>query len=536
MQMLPCDRTVCAAAVLLTSVGAARAACPPAWLPLGYMSCEVRTLLRLPTGEIIAGGTFNRAGAARVNGVARWDGALWSPLGNGVGFPNSGDCSGESVYCLAQFQSRVVAGGNFQDLRGIAAFDGASWTTIGGGFNTLGGDAVRALAVRGADLVVAGRFTQAGEVPALNIATWDGSAWSALGSGIQGSVYALALTPSGDLIVGGDFVLAGGQPALHIARWNGVAWSAIGSGFDAPVRALAVLPTGEILAGGEFQHAGATQTSLIARWSGSAWAPVGSILSFPGDAASAIVVDSGGAILLGTSYRSNLALPGRPVGVGRWDGLSWGAPAGGIQGDVFAFLDEPDGAFAAAGAFRGTASYPANLARFRPEIPGEDPPAITASPAGSSTCSGLPVTLSAGASAAAPLTYQWEVEMAGVWLPLTLGRQTPSGGYLACSNPQSAQTSVRMFGARAAETLRFRAVASAACLSASTEVAEISFSPLLGDIDSSGAVDMADLVVMLSSYGNATTTYGPGDLNGDGRIDFADLSRFLAEYGRSCGS
>jgi hypothetical protein len=50
-----------------------------------------------------------------------------------------------------------------------------------------------------------------------------------------------ALTVSGsDLYVGGDFTTAGGASANRVARWNGSAWSALGSGVNTTVNALAV--------------------------------------------------------------------------------------------------------------------------------------------------------------------------------------------------------------------------------------------------------------------------------------------------------
>ena len=45
-----------------------------------------------------------------------------------------------------------------------------------------------ALAVSGTNLYAGGYFTKAGGVPANYIAKWDGSAWSALGSGTGGEL------------------------------------------------------------------------------------------------------------------------------------------------------------------------------------------------------------------------------------------------------------------------------------------------------------------------------------------------------------
>ena len=94
---------------------------------------------------------------------------------------------------------------------------------------------VYALAVSGTNLYAGGYFTTAGGVPANNIAKWDGSAWSALGSGMGGirvyAVYALAVSGT-NLYAGGNFTTAGGVPANYIAKWDGSAWSALGSGMD----------------------------------------------------------------------------------------------------------------------------------------------------------------------------------------------------------------------------------------------------------------------------------------------------------------
>ena len=100
----------------------------------------------------------------------------------------------------------------------------------------------RALAVSGSDLYAGGYFTTAGGSAANNIAKWDGSSWSALGSGMDDAAYSVsALAVSGsDLYAGGGFTTAGGSAANNIAKWNGSSWSALGSGMNGRVYALAV--------------------------------------------------------------------------------------------------------------------------------------------------------------------------------------------------------------------------------------------------------------------------------------------------------
>src|SRR5207247_1421219 len=103
-------------------------------------------------------------------------------------------------------------------------------------------------------LIVGGSFSVAGKALANNIAAWDGTSWSALGTGVDKPVSPLAAY-SGDLIVGGNFTTAGGVSASRIARWNGNAWSPLGKGIGGlssyGVTALVVF-NGELIAGGSF--------------------------------------------------------------------------------------------------------------------------------------------------------------------------------------------------------------------------------------------------------------------------------------------
>ena len=73
----------------------------------------------------------------------------------------------------------------------------------------------------GTDVYAGGSFQYAGGNPASAISKWDGTNWTALGSGVAGAspptVYALAVS-SNDLYVGGAFTNAGGKSCERIAR------------------------------------------------------------------------------------------------------------------------------------------------------------------------------------------------------------------------------------------------------------------------------------------------------------------------------
>ncbi|SPE58146.1 exported hypothetical protein [Verrucomicrobia bacterium] len=177
--------------------------------------------------------------------------ADWVSLGGGMD---------NGVAAFAVSGTKLYAGGGFNATMGgvsaneIAKWDGSAWSALGSGMY---GYAVYALAVSGTNLYAGGYFTTAGGVPATNIAKWDGSTWSALGSGMGGDTqqnWVNALAVSGtNLYAGGSFSTAGGVPATNIAKWDGSAWSALGSGLNGYVEALAVSGT-DLYAGQDPNH------------------------------------------------------------------------------------------------------------------------------------------------------------------------------------------------------------------------------------------------------------------------------------------
>ncbi len=315
------------------------------WSALGSgMSERVYALAVLPNGDLVAGGSFTTAGGVSVNRIARWNGLSWSALGSGV----EGQ-SNTAVYALTVLPNGdLVAGGWFTSAGGvpanrIARWDGSSWSTLGSGMN----GTVRALTVLpNGDLVAGGLFTSAGGVPANRVARWNGSSWSALGSGVSmeglyfADVYALAVLPNGDLVAGGNFTTAGGVPANRVARWNGSSWSALGSGVEGQgqsstnVFALAVLPNGDLVAGGRFTSAGGVPANNIARWNGSLWSAMGSgmysVGPYSGSVVNALAMLPNGDLVAGGWIW--MIVGGMPVNnIVRWNGSSWSALGSGLN-------------------------------------------------------------------------------------------------------------------------------------------------------------------------------------------------------------
>src|ERR1035441_1348468 len=248
-----------------------------AWLACGRQpdSTAMSVLALAVSGtDLYAGGGFINAGGVAATNIAKWDGSGWSAVGSGIW-----GCACPNPYpiiveALAVSGTNLYAGGWFGVGYSIAKWDGSTWSGLGSGLNGL----VYALAVSGTNLNVGGNLATAGGDTVTNIAKWDGHAWSALGSGISGGAHgeggainALAVIGT-DLYAGGDFTTAGGVPANYIAKWDGSAWSALGSGLDLIVNALAADGAGHLFVGGRFSLAG-TNVSPLHRSGESGYCP-----------------------------------------------------------------------------------------------------------------------------------------------------------------------------------------------------------------------------------------------------------------------
>ena len=289
-------------------------------------------------GNVYIGGEFTTVNDIIVNGIARWDGSSWSALGSGI----RGDYA--SVYALAVSGSNLYVGGYFTNADGIAAtniakWDGSSWSALGSGISGESSDeyygaGVFALAVSSGTLYAAGYFTSAGGIPANCIAQWDGSSWSALGSGMGGDYPAVnALAVSGStLFVGGYFTAAGGIAANYIAQWDGSSWSALGSGIlggdeAGPFVSALAVSGGTLYAGGDFDYAGDVAASDLAQWDGSSWSALGSGISGQtpdgyGPYVNALAV-LGGTLYVGGDFSTVDGVAANDLA--QWDGSSWSA-------------------------------------------------------------------------------------------------------------------------------------------------------------------------------------------------------------------
>ncbi|MCR9243936.1 MAG: WD40 repeat domain-containing protein [bacterium] len=248
----------------------------------------------------------------------------------------------------------LVVGGRF-DAAGDAATENiAVYDPATNAFSALGSGvdgSVNALAVLpNGDLIVGGSFLTAGSVNAAGIARWNGTNWSSVGGGLGTTVEALHVLANGDLVAGGSFSIAGGAPTDRIARWDGTSWTGFAGGIGgtpgARVVALASLPNGDLVAVGSFTIAGGVPTNNVARWDGTTWNWLGLGIT---QRVESLTVAQNGDVIVGGSFSTAGGVPAR--GVARWDGTSWSAMGSGLSSTVNVLLTMANGDLIAAGSF-----------------------------------------------------------------------------------------------------------------------------------------------------------------------------------------
>lgn len=259
------------------------------------------------------------------------------------------DGTGRALYVAGSF---TTAGG--VPAGNIAKWDGTHWSALGSGTNR----PVRRLAVFDDDgpgphppaLYAGGTFTTAGGVSANRIAKWDGASWSALGAGMDGDVLALAVFDTGGgprLYAGGDFTTAGGVPASGFACWDGTAWSAV-PGWDGYVYAATVFDNGSgpaLYVGGTFTKAAGVAANYIAKWDGTTWSPLGSGMNW-WVLALTVFDDDGPGPHPSALYASGWFTDAggqRVFHVAKWDGANWSALGTGTNHTVHALTVFDDG-------------------------------------------------------------------------------------------------------------------------------------------------------------------------------------------------
>jgi hypothetical protein len=316
----------------------------------------------------------------------------------------------------------LVVQGGFSSIGGtvvhnLAAYDGVSWSAFGGD-----GDGVRGIfaltdpATLRPSLYASGNNFTVGGIPALSLARYDATGWTAIPNGLVGSVSSMV-----------PFTTPGALPAIYVsgpsmagipvqgwARLTSIGWAPIGQCLNNQVHALGVYvaPGGSpaLYAGGAFTAAAGQFAVGLARWDGTQWSPAVNLNNHvdcmtPFDAYLAIggkftlgglatggvgLYDGHGSVLpLGTGmdapvhalcvFNSQLYAGGEftiaggtsALGIARWNGSAWtalGPPGSGTDNHVDAIAAFDDGGGSAlyvGGKFASAGGIPAShIARW----------------------------------------------------------------------------------------------------------------------------------------------------------------------------
>ena len=279
-------------------------------------------------------GRFDTAGSVAATNIARWNGTNWNPLGAGLpsavgalavanGWVYAGNQDGawrwdgtnwislpglSGVTALAAQGTNVYANhlGFFGDAvgRGIMTWNGVEWVGLGGGLTMTFGfefyHPIRSIAASDNDVYITGEFTAVGGVDATNVARWNGTSWSALGSGLDSPW---------DLAVGPQSVYA--LDSWVVREWNGSQWSALGNQ-DGQVEKLAIVD-GELIAAGAYLTGADGEVRQLRRWNGTDWLSFGPEENGEGvitrlAVAGANIVVGGSFISLGNTSAGNFGI------------------------------------------------------------------------------------------------------------------------------------------------------------------------------------------------------------------------------------
>lgn len=241
----------------------------------------VLAMTKLPDNSVVYGGVFNSISTTRQQGIVRLNssGVLDTTLETGSGF------NGQVLAVVELADGSIIAGGDFTTYRSRPAYRIAKISATGAldtTFNPLTGSngfnsTVRALAVSGTDILVGGDFTSYRGAIANRIAKISSAGVlnttfnpSPGANGANNRIRALAIEGS-NLYIAGDFTTYRGGAALRVAKMDLSGSldltfnpSSGANGVSGIVRSLAA-DSSNLYIGGDFLYYRGTRANRIAK-------------------------------------------------------------------------------------------------------------------------------------------------------------------------------------------------------------------------------------------------------------------------------
>ncbi len=497
------------------------------WLPLGSgVNDRVNALKVTASGDLIVGGHFTTAGGAAASRIARWSPSTqtWSPIGTGVN---------GAVFSLAPLPSGdLVAGGAFTTAGGFSARFIARWTAATGNWSAIGNtpmnNLVTALVVLpGGQFIAGGYFTSSGGFPTNNIARWDGAAWQQMGAGgMNSNVSAMMMMPDGNLLAGGNFTTTGGGVAANrIAIWNTTAgaWSAIGPGIGGGVYAVATF-AGEPIAGGNFQTTGTGQLGIpyFAHY-GQPVAPT--VTEKPADAIAC--ANEQATLEVSTAGSSPFTYQWQiSAGPGTWESLALDPISLPCGGSAYAAGATSRQAAISISPCAGVPTYQVRcLVANECGTDVSEPATITmnsqvvpADPQDATACAGGTVAFTTTANGYGPYTFMWFKDDQLINIE---------------ANPSAATAELVLNHLTTDDAGRYNCLVRNSCSGAYTNYATLTVadSCCIGDFNQDGGIDGADVQAFFAEWELGNTS---ADVNADGGVDGTDVQYFFIRWEAGC--
>lgn len=271
---------------------------------------------------------------------------------------------------IVEDDTYIYLGGDFQNFDNIASADyivrynkaEATWSALSTGLNGI----VYAMAIAAnGDLYVGGSFTNAGgDADADYLAVWDGSAFSAIGVPNTGAasitaIYDLEFDQNGLLYIAGDFTnLANIAAADYLATWSGSAYAAIGTGADNIARAIGVYADNTVIFGGQFTNVNGTSAVRLANWDGTT---ITALSTGVNSTVTDIKIVSSGLVYVCGAFTS--AGGYGAAGIAAWNGTAFIALGAGLTGGTPQEMAYYNGNLYVVGGFNTAGNLSLNNAR-----------------------------------------------------------------------------------------------------------------------------------------------------------------------------
>lgn len=226
--------------------------------------------------ELYVVGSFQYAGGIAVNGIAKWNGTVWSSV---YSLPNWGNLN--NIKSIAYYENEIYLAGTMIDsspydtMYNICRYDGIQWVQLGEG---IGGTFswVEDMLVYDGLLYISGSFNKNDRPlnPGNRIVVWDGSYFAQFGDieGLSASSFAAVrdiVVHENELIAVGQFENVNGTTVNNLVKYDGTYWCSYGDIFDNPLWCAASY-NGDLFVSGYFLEINGSPFPLFAKLSSNA--------------------------------------------------------------------------------------------------------------------------------------------------------------------------------------------------------------------------------------------------------------------------